>query len=193
MADERGIGAGDPGGSETFFGRWSRVKSESRDPATPGPGGPAEVAPAKIDADSAPPELPPVENLSLDSDFRDFFHPKVDEGVRRAALRKLFSDPHFNVMDGLDVYIDDYSKTEPIPAAMLAGLKQAQRIIQWAAEKKEDAPADASIAIEQQPLEAAALPEPDMLNTVPPDTLAPADAPLAAAPQPEADAVFRKT
>jgi hypothetical protein len=35
----------------------------------------------------------------------------------------------------LDVYIDDYSKSEPIPAAMLAGLKQAQRIINWANDK----------------------------------------------------------
>ena len=43
----------------------------------------------------------------------------MGEDVRRAALKKLFSDPRFNVMDGLDVYIDDYSKTEPIPPEML--------------------------------------------------------------------------
>ena len=58
--------------------------------------------------------------------------------MRRAALKKLFSDPHFNVMDGLDVYIDDYSKTEPIPPAMLAGLRQAQKILQWAKEDEEE-------------------------------------------------------
>jgi len=52
--------------------------------------------------------------------------------VRRAALKKLFSDPRFNVMDGLDVYVDDYSKSEPIPPAMLAGLRQAQKILEWA-------------------------------------------------------------
>jgi hypothetical protein len=52
--------------------------------------------------------------------------------LRRSALKKLFSDPHFNVMDGLDVYIDDYSVSEPIPPEMLAGLKQAQRILRWA-------------------------------------------------------------
>jgi hypothetical protein len=33
--------------------------------------------------------------------------------VRNAALKKLFTDPHFNVMDGLDVYIDDYGKPDP--------------------------------------------------------------------------------
>jgi hypothetical protein len=83
--------------------------------------------------------LPPVEELTIDSDYSGFFHPKVDEKLRHSALRKLFSDPHFNVMDGLDTYIDDYSKTEPIPAAMLAGLKQAQRIFAWAAETEEEA------------------------------------------------------
>ena len=195
MAEERRIGAEHPDGGETFFGRWSRVKTESRDTAASPPGAPAEDAPAKTDPDSAPPALPPVEKLTMESDFSGFFHPKVDEGVRRAALRKLFSDPHFNVMDGLDVYIDDYSKTEPIPAAMLASLKQAQRIIQWAAEKKEDAPSDASIATGALPQDAAsaALPEADTLNTVPPDAVASDDAPAGAAPQPEPDAVSRKT
>ena len=51
---------------------------------------------------------------------------KVDEGVKRAALKKLFSDPRFNVMDGLDVYIDDYSIEDPIPPGMLAQLQHAQ-------------------------------------------------------------------
>ncbi len=129
---------------ENFLSRWSRVKTDARyeaaaladaPPAAPSAG----AAPAKVDADGPPPELPPVEKLTLDSDFSGFFHPKVDEDLRRAALRKLFSDPHFNVMDGLDVYIDDYSKTEPIPAAMLASLKQAQRILEWAAETREEA------------------------------------------------------
>jgi hypothetical protein len=35
-------------------------------------------------------------------------------------------------MDGLDVYIDDYSVSEPIPPEMLAGMKQVQRILRWA-------------------------------------------------------------
>jgi hypothetical protein len=113
---------------EGFLGRWSRLKNEARD-APPQP--PVEAAPA-ASADEAPPELPPVDTLTFDSDFRGFLHPKVDENVRRSALRKLFSDPQFNVMDGLDVYIDDYSVSEPIPAEMLAGMKQAQRILRWA-------------------------------------------------------------
>jgi hypothetical protein len=35
--------------------------------------------------------------------------------VKNAAFKKLFADPHFNVMDGLDIYIDDYSKPDPLP------------------------------------------------------------------------------
>ena len=41
-------------------------------------------------------------------------------------MKKLFADPHFNVMDGLDTYIDDYGKPDPIPAAMLRKMAQAK-------------------------------------------------------------------
>ena len=117
---------------EAFLERWSRMKQEAKDP-------PPEKAPEKaVDPKAPPPELPPVDKLTIDSDFRAFFHPKVGEDVRRAALKKLFSDPHFNVMDGLDVYIDDYSKNEPIPPEMMAGLRQAQNILQWAKEDAEE-------------------------------------------------------
>ena len=104
---------------QNFLRRWSRLK---RQPA------------AKPDVSGAPSELPALEALTFESDFGAFMRAKVDEGVKRAALKKLFSDPRFNVMDGLDVYIDDYSKNEPIPPAMLAGLRQAQKIFEWAKE-----------------------------------------------------------
>lgn len=116
---------------EPFLSRWSRKKEEARQ-APPQPAAEKAAEPRE-----PAPELPPVDKLTIDSDYRAFFHPKVDEDARRAALKKLFSDPRFNVMDGLDVYIDDYSKTEPIPPAMLAGLRQAQNILRWAKEDKE--------------------------------------------------------
>jgi len=123
---------------EEFLSRWSRRKHEARQAETlPEKKAPDSAAPAPGERDGPAPELPPLDSLTFDSDYRDFLHPKVDEGVRRAALKKLFSDPHFNVMDGLDVYIDDYSKSEPIPPAMLAGLVQAQKILQWAKEDEE--------------------------------------------------------
>lgn len=123
--------AAQQGGDKGFVSRWSRLKREARER-------PVEKPSAATDPQAPPPDLPPPDALTFDSDYRQFFHPKVGEDVRRAALKKLFSDPRFNVMDGLDVYIDDYSKTEPIPAAMLAGLKQAQNILQWAREDAEE-------------------------------------------------------
>jgi hypothetical protein len=129
--DRDGIKGREQEGGEPFLSRWSRKKKEAREL----PPDPAREQAA--DPESPAPELPPIDQLTPESDFRAFFHPKVDEDVRRAALKKLFSDPHFNVMDGLDTYIDDYSKTEPIPAAMLAGLRQAQNILQWAKEDEE--------------------------------------------------------
>jgi hypothetical protein len=117
---------------EAFLSRWSRRKQEAREePAQP-------PARPEIDPKASAPELPPIEKLTAESDYRPFFHPKVGEDVRRAALKKLFSDPRFNVMDGLDVYIDDYSKGEPIPPEMLAGMKTAQDILRWAKEDKEE-------------------------------------------------------
>ena len=43
-------------------------------------------------------------------------------------MRRLFTDPHFNKMDGLDIYIDDYGKPDPIPMAMLRMMNQARSL-----------------------------------------------------------------
>lgn len=75
----------------------------------------------------APPSLADVAALNADSDYTRFMAQDVDRGVQRAAMKKLFfSDPHFNVMDGLDTYIDDYSLPDPIPLSMLRQLNQSQ-------------------------------------------------------------------
>jgi hypothetical protein len=83
---------------------------------------------ASVAAPGAEPPLPPVESLTFESDFSLFMRPDVDETVRRAALRKLLRDPRFNVMDGLDVYIDDYSKPSPIEPEIVRSLMQARYI-----------------------------------------------------------------
>jgi hypothetical protein len=43
-------------------------------------------------------------------------------------LKTLFQDPRFNVMDGLDVYIDDYSKPDPLPEGWLEKMNQVARL-----------------------------------------------------------------
>ena len=75
-----------------------------------------------VSALSANADLPAIESLTIDSDFAQFFKPQVDESVKRAALKQLFRDPRFNIMDGLDTYIDDYTQPDPIPSAMLEDL-----------------------------------------------------------------------
>jgi len=121
---------------EPFLSRWSRRKLDSAsDQTAPPPIAPETKAPpaAGVPAAARPPaktELPPVDTLEgLASEYQDFLRPGVDENLRRAALKKLFHDPHFNVMDGLDTYIDDYSKPDPIPEEMLKSLKQANRLL----------------------------------------------------------------
>lgn len=73
-------------------------------------------------------ELPSIDALTIDSDYSGFMQPGVDESLKRGALKKLFSDPRFNVMDGLDVYIDDYSKPDPIEPDLVRKLVQARYI-----------------------------------------------------------------
>jgi hypothetical protein len=138
---------------ENFFSRWSRRKAEvlKEDSSSPAPVTEKPVgAPARADsarpADSKPPAQPDAEQtvadqakpqmtmedvarLTPDSDFSAFVARGVDEDVKRSALKKLFSNPHFNVMDGLDIYIDDYSKPDPIPPEMLAALNHAKALL----------------------------------------------------------------
>ena len=114
-------------GTERFsLSRWSRRKLATaiEAPAPPATSAPA-AAPAPATGVSVPPapvELPPVESLTFDSDFTAFLQPGVDDKVKRAALKQLFRDPRFNILDGLDTYIDDYTKADPIPPDIVADL-----------------------------------------------------------------------
>lgn len=120
-----------------FLGRWSRLKREAAAaepappaavPATvelPDDAGAAHVPPTDVEAA----EPPPLESLGFDSDYRAFLGQKVDEGLKRAALKKLFHTPHFNTMDGLDVYIEDFNLYEPLPASMVSQLAHAKETL----------------------------------------------------------------
>lgn len=138
--------------ADGFLGRWSRRKlgaNEGRPPeAEPLPPEPADasgsVAPAPVPAPEAkgpdavappgaapaapepPPTMDDVQALTPDSDFSRYTGSQVAPEVKNAAMKKLFTDPHFNVMDGLDIYIDDYGKPDPMPESMLRNLASAQ-------------------------------------------------------------------
>ncbi|PUE57301.1 hypothetical protein B9Z45_08725 [Limnohabitans sp. 2KL-17] len=72
------------------------------------------------------PTLEDVQSLTPNSDFQTFMREGVPGEVRNAAMKKLFTDPHFNVMDGLDIYIGDYNTPDPLPAGMLEKMVGAE-------------------------------------------------------------------
>jgi hypothetical protein len=144
-----------------FLRRWARRKTEARSGVEPLPEPVAPVAPPPVPVAQAPAPLPAlapadaplptmddVARLTSDSDFSAFVARGVDAAVRRTALKKLFADPHFNTMDRLDVYIDDYTKPSPVSEAMLASLEHAKNALRRAVETldepagEEDLPED---------------------------------------------------
>jgi len=155
---------------EPFLSRWSRRKLQAKENAPAGAPQagelPAAAPAAPLPAATEPPAAATSEGIS--SEYREFFDPRVDEKLRQTALKKLFSDPHFNVMDGLDTYIDDYSIPDPIPEAMLRQLNQAKGLFLFDEETKPDAGArdgskvagEAALASPAAPADTSALPEP---------------------------------
>jgi len=173
-----------------FLSRWSRRKAEARSaPAAPDaaaagvPAGPAAAGQPPGAPDAAVPPASPVETAAIppavplptlddvarlvrDSDYAPFVARGVDPGVRNAALRKLFTDPQFNVMDGLDTYIDDYGKPDPLPAGMLRQMAQAHALGLFDDEAPPDAAGATPAAI---PDPGAPLPPPESAPDEDPD------------------------
>jgi hypothetical protein len=129
--------------ADGFLGRWSRRKQDVREgkplqePEAPRPAPPVQAqqpvavpavaqAPVNTPEPTPLPTLQEAQALSIDSDFKPFVGRAVAPEVRNTAMKKLFADPHFNVMDGLDIYIDDYTQPDPLPAAMLREMASAQ-------------------------------------------------------------------
>jgi hypothetical protein len=153
---------------ERFLSRWSRLKEEARQTeAKPSePGSEARPAPATIPAAMgkepaaapAPPELPPIESLKgLASDYTEFLKPGVDEGLRRAALKKLFRDPYFETFEKFEAYCEDYTQAEPIPPAMLRTLEHAKGLLfdEKDEEKKKEQVSEAAASAKSPPDAAA--------------------------------------
>ena len=115
---------------EAFLSRWSRLKREQ---------------PAEQKEEAPVPTLPPVESLTPESEFSGFMHPKVKEELRRLALKKLFSDPHFNLPDPFEAYSGDWTGGEPISPELLATLNQARSVLFTEEQKKAADERDAAV------------------------------------------------
>jgi len=124
---------------ETFLSRWSRVKREQNVPEK------------KEEPEASPaPALPPVEELTPESEFSGFMHPKVEDALRRVALKKLFRDPHFNVPDPFEPFSGDWTVGEPISEELLATLNQARTLI-FDQQDKPEAQAEAPQPLTEKP------------------------------------------
>ena len=132
---------------EGFLARWSRRKSvvSAREQAAheePQPDAhsiadtqsgavTAAASDEKTDAD-----MLPIESLDEKSDYSVFMSPKVSEHLRRAALRKLFHMPAFNITDGLDDYDEDFRKVQLLGDVITADMRHQMERKQEEARRK---------------------------------------------------------
>ena len=147
---------------EAFLSRWSRRK-QAADETVLTTDTPADT-PADTTEHTAAQELkqlcdadmPPLESLTEDSDYRGFLSPKVSEGLRRQALRKLFHSTGFNIRDGLDDYDEEFTHFEKLGDIVTADMRhqmemEAQRRSERERELAEaEGEADAGAEVEMQ-------------------------------------------
>ena len=150
--------------ADGFLGRWSRRKAGKEA---------AEEAPLekKLEAlkqtskdisSTLPTETPSEEAMPpatledvakidrFDPDFSAFMKSDVDPAVQQAALKKMFTDPHFNIMDGLDIYIGDYSKPDPLPPGMLERMVQSDMLNLFRKKTEEATPQDDALLAQEK-------------------------------------------
>jgi hypothetical protein len=117
--------------ADGFLSRWSKRKAGKDIELEQTTQESTELTPPEAPKAASPPPatIEDVEKIDrFDPDFSAFMRPDVDPAVQQAALKKMFSDPHFNVMDGLDIYIDDYSNPEPLSPGMLERMVQSEML-----------------------------------------------------------------
>jgi len=117
--------------ADGFLNRWSKRKAGKQDDLVEQPKEAVQTPTpiSTVEEVKPPASLEDVEKIDrFDPDFSAFMKPDVDPAVQQAALKKMFTDPHFNVMDGLDIYIGDYSKPDPLPPGMLERMVQSDML-----------------------------------------------------------------
>lgn len=156
---------------EGFLSRWSRRKRavvEGRAPEEAAPPAPLEAKPEALPAE---PEdefdltsLPPIESLTIESDFKAFLHRKVPLDLRAAALRRAWSlDPAIRDFIGPADYAWDFNAPDGVPGFALELGGDAMKLLSHAlgldapvpkpeAEPQDEAPAMAEApALEAPP------------------------------------------
>lgn len=118
--------------SESVFRRWSRRKQEARlaerrDVASPDPAPASNVersdaTPERVLTDA---DMPPLETLDEKSDYSPFMSPGVSDGLRRAALRRLFCSPELNHLCELEGEFYDTFGLTPLGSIVTYDMRAA--------------------------------------------------------------------
>ena len=159
MSRAGGRGGRNAPGDESFLNRWSRRKAEARAHEAQEEGRPAAgEAPAEpaqpVEPPPEPLDLPDIESLSAESDFKVFMAKGVPQHLRNQALRKLWRlKPSLANLDGLVDYGEDYTRNATVPAT---AIRTAYRVGQGYLRKGPAAPDQPDQVAADQP---QALPE----------------------------------
>jgi hypothetical protein len=178
---------------EGFLSRWSRRKRavvEGRAPEEAPPPAPLEAKPEALPAE---PEdefdltsLPPIESLTIESDFKAFLHRKVPLELRSAALRRAWSlDPAIRDFIGPADYAWDFNAPDGVPGFALELGGDAMKLLSHAlgldapAPKPEEDKAPAAPAMAEAPaLEAPPAASSFSIAEAAPDPESPPEAPM---------------
>ncbi|MDH5182813.1 MAG: DUF3306 domain-containing protein [Gammaproteobacteria bacterium] len=119
---------------EGFASRWSRMKQQERvekqlptaeeEPNTDFDQSKQHEALNQLSDE----DMPSLETLTDSSDYSGFLSAKVSEAVRKAALRKMFHLPTFNLVDGLDDYAEDYTNFEALGDIVTHDMKRMAKL-----------------------------------------------------------------
>ena len=178
---------------EGFLSRWSRRKRavvEGRAPEEPTLPAPVEAKPeappAEPEDDFDPNSLPPIDSLTIESDFKAFLHRKVPLELRSAALRRAWSlDPAIRDFIGPADYAWDFNAPDGVPGFALELGGDAMKLLSHALGLDAPAPKPAAeaqeeaVAVAEAPAPEAP-PEPPSLAIAEaaPEAEAPPEAPL---------------
>ncbi|WP_281544177.1 DUF3306 domain-containing protein [Grimontia sp. SpTr1] len=143
--------------TDSFLHRWSKRKQEQNTAEDEKPPETelieddaelvvSEATPESEDSELPPPSMDDVERLREGDSAAAFLAKGVSSQVKKAALRKLFHSDAYNVLDGMNDYDLDYSKTANLSAEVAESLRK------WTKEKLEEAteekPEDEALAQE---------------------------------------------
>lgn len=89
---------------------------------------PARQASTDVGDQTDAPILPDIDQLDESSDYSAFMAPGVSSGLRRQALRKLWTTGDYNLRDGLNDYDHDFkAQMKPMAAELVDKVRQWSR------------------------------------------------------------------